>query len=414
MRFHVLGLPHTITTEEFSACAYTQKVVKFCKMMSERGHYVIHYGHEDSNPICAEHVPVITNEVWKQVYGTHDWRKSLFKFDTGDEAYQTFFRNAIKEIEKRKHHNDFILPFWGSGVRPICDAHEKDCIIVEPGIGYGEGHWAKWKIFESYAIYHAYCGLKGVSVCRQNWYDVVIPNYFDLKDFEFCEEKDDYFLFVGRVYDGKGIHIAMQATEAIGAKLIVAGQLDGSYKDYDWPSHVEFVGYVDVDERKKLMAKAKGSFLPSMYVEPFGGVQIENLLSGTPTITTDWGAFTENNIHGVTGYRCRTFEDFVDAAKKVRDGEIDYTTCRKFGERFSLENIAPSYEKYFQDVLNVHGGEGWYTGDTRPKDKKATSEERKPADLSSENSQYEARLIEAEKEIKFLKDELKKKLRNPL
>ena len=32
-RIHVLGLPHTKTTKDFTACAYTQKVWKFCKMM---------------------------------------------------------------------------------------------------------------------------------------------------------------------------------------------------------------------------------------------------------------------------------------------------------------------------------------------------------------------------------------------
>ena len=59
-----------------------------------------------------------------------------------DEAYQTFYRNAIAEIEKRKKPNDIILPFWGSGVRPICDAHSDLLITIEPGIGYAGGHWA--------------------------------------------------------------------------------------------------------------------------------------------------------------------------------------------------------------------------------------------------------------------------------
>ena len=61
-------------------------------------------------------------------------------------------------------------------------------ICVEPGIGYAGGHFAKWKIFESYAIYHAYCGLNNVGSCNQGWYDCVIPNYFDPDDFTFKEQ----------------------------------------------------------------------------------------------------------------------------------------------------------------------------------------------------------------------------------
>ena len=123
MRFHILGLPHTVTSKEFVACAYTQKVLKFGKMMTERGHEVIHYGHEDSDLICAEHVPVVANCDFLTSYGSHDWRKTFFKFDTNDHAYRTFYANAIREIGKRKQKHDFILPFWGSGVRPVCDAH---------------------------------------------------------------------------------------------------------------------------------------------------------------------------------------------------------------------------------------------------------------------------------------------------
>lgn len=358
-RYHILGLPHTVTSKEYNACAYTQKVYKFGKMMTARGHEVIHYGHEESDLPCTEHVTVVTNDDLKIAYGNYDWRKNFFKFDINDHAYKTFYANAISEVGKRKQKNDFILPFWGSGVRPVCDAHP-DIITVEPGIGYAGGHWARFKIFESYAIYHAYYGLESVGTCKQDWYDTVIPNYFDPEDFTYNDEKEDYFLFLGRVYEGKGINIAVQATEAIGAKLIIAGQNSLKQMGYtETPAHVTELGYADVETRRNLMANAKAAFVASLYTEPFGGVQVECLFSGTPTITTNWGSFTENNIHGVTGYRCTTFEHFTWAAKNI--GNIKPQACRDFAiNNFSLNVVAQKYEEYFQSVLNVYNGNGWY------------------------------------------------------
>jgi len=362
-RFHCLGLPHTKTNRDFSHCAYTQKVWKFCKMMKNRGHYVIHYGVEGSDPPCDENVAVVSDELWRSVYGSVEKQTStFFGWDQSDPAYKQFCEAGSKEVTARKKEGDFLLPFFGHGAKPLCDRVD-DIIVVEPGIGYPDGHFADYKVFESYAMMHSCWGANKVRRASPNWYDVVIPNYFDTDEFECCVEKEDYFLYIGRVYKGKGVSIALDVCQSLGLKLKVAGHLDQKFVDEyrdQWDACVDYCGPVLPKERNKLMGKALGTFAPTWYVEPFGGVQVEALLCGTPTITSDWGAFVENNPNGVTGYRCRTFRDFCLAAERLASGSIDYKTCRAFGERFSLQNIAPMYESYFRSVLDVEMGDGWY------------------------------------------------------
>jgi glycosyltransferase involved in cell wall biosynthesis len=359
MRYHVLGLPHTITSPEYSACAFTSKVYKFCQMMLPRGHEVFHYGHVDSTVPCTTNFAVTNNDILKMTYGDYDYKKSFFQYSIDDLAHNKFFDHAEIALNASYQKGDIILPFWGLGHKKLIDRLPKDWIVVEPGIGYPSGPFCRWKVFESYAILHAYMGLAAVAHANPDWYNAVIPNYFRKEDFTYSEQKEDYFLYLGRVYDGKGVQIAIDVTKQLGKKLIIAGQTDGSVT---FPEHVEYVGYADPILRAKLMSKAKGSFLPTLYLEPFGGVAVENLFSGTPIITTDWGAFSEYNTNGETGFRCHTLADFVDAARRVDAGEISSQKCREVAEsRFTYDVVAPQYEKFFQDVKNVYEGDGWDT-----------------------------------------------------
>lgn len=372
-RFHVLSLPHTITIPEYSACAFTMKVLKFCKMMTARGHIVYHYGHKDSKVECYEHVPVMFNEDLEKAYGSYDWRKELFKHNTSDHAHIMFNERAVVEVGKRKKQGDFLLPFWGYGHMPVIQAHP-DIIAVEPGIGCGNKPSTKQSIFESHSIMNQ---IYGQFSYQPHWYDAVIPNYFDEADFEFAAnpagyvfeeggKPTEYFLFVGRLVDVKGLGIAIDMTDRLGIPLLVAGQGRLSDIRNPVPKHVKEIGYIEPKQRCELMKNAKALITATHYAEPFGGVTIEALFCGTPTITTDWGAFAENNLHGITGYRCRTLEQFVWAGRNI--GRISRQACRDWAvQNFSLPRVAKMYEEYFKTLSKVHDGSGGFyaTNDSR-------------------------------------------------
>jgi hypothetical protein len=74
-----------------------------------------------------------------------------------------------------------------------------------------------------------------------------------------------------------------------------------------------------------------------------GNEAIEAQLRGTPVISTDWGGFTGTVLHGTTGFRCRTLEQFVWAAKNI--DQIDPADCRRWAQtNYGPERIAPMFK----------------------------------------------------------------------
>jgi glycosyltransferase involved in cell wall biosynthesis len=368
-RFHVLSLPHTVTTPEYNACAYTMKVLKFCKMMRARGHYIIHYGHKDSVVDADEHVTLLDNDDLLKAYGSYNWRKEFFKHNINDYANTKFQTVGTTEVLKRlsgaelrnpdDKRKDFVLAFWGIGHGKICDAVKATgkAFICEPGIGYS-GSFMDFRVFESYAWMHTTYGEQRIS--RPSWYHCVIPNYFDPEEFHYSPIKSDYYLCLGRINTCKGVHIAIQAAKKLGITLVLAGQGD-IRKDLgitDIPENVIYYGYADVEARKRLMAYAKGFILLSAYIEPFGGAAVEALMSGTPVICPDWGVFSETVPHGLVGYRVRTFDQITWAIQNI--DKINPANCRSWAmNNYSLEKVGKMYETYFIQLADVWE-KGWY------------------------------------------------------
>lgn len=348
MIFHVVSLPHTNTTSEFVVCAFTEKVRRFCNMMKAQGHTVYLYAGTQNEADCDELITCISEKDRREFLGDKHYVDADFNYNLP--TWKAFNNRAIQGIKERIGQHDFICLIGGLAQKQIADALP-DHMSVEFGIGYG-GTFSKYRVFESYAWMHTCYGSgnPNPNAIDGGFYDAVIPNYFEVDKFPFRETKDDYYLFIGRLTERKGFQVAADVCEKLGERLVVAG---GGTP----PTYGEYVGLVDEKERGRLMSGAKAVFVPTIYVEPFGGVAIEAMLCGTPIITTDWGAFAETNIHGVTGYRARTFAEFQWAAQNV--GKLSPRRIRRYAERnYSMDRVGRMYQAYFEQLLTLWG-EGW-------------------------------------------------------
>lgn len=326
MKVHVLANPRNPTglmnrVDPFAVHAY-----KYIKHLSP--HFeMVHYGLTGSQVDC-EHVDV------PAIDGT---------------STVAFNKTAGEAIKQRASAGDIIVCFYGVDNKLACDMNP-ECKIVEPSIGYrANGVFAPYRVFTSYAQMHFYYGEKGM-LMNPSWFDSVIGNPFTVSEFEYDAEKEDYYLYFGRVCEEKGVHLAIQATEKLGKKLIVAGPGSLHAMGYQTiPKHVEVFGVANAEQRKQLMKKAKALFGLTYYVEPFGNMIIEANLSGTPVITTDWGAFPEIVKEGETGYRVRDFKSLLIAIESI--DKIAPSKCREWGLTFSDEEIHYKHREYLNRVV---------------------------------------------------------------
>lgn len=345
MRIHLVSLPHTQTKKAYSTCAYTEKVRKFSTMMTKRGHDIFLYAGEENEAECREHICCITKE--KQAEYGFNGPEDYLKIDfNSSEPWGYFHSNVIEEIKKRIEPKDIICVI--TGIPTMCFESEfPNNIVVEFGVGYS-GICHKYRVFESYAWRNFVYGQKNMDGV---FFDEVIPNYFETKDFPFIKKKGDYFLYIGRLTEKKGYRIAQDVCERKGYRLLVAGP--GEFDGYG-----EYIGILDPRQRAKVMGHARAVFVPTLYVAPFEGVHVEAMLCGTPVITTDFGVFSESVYDGINGFRCNMFEEFYMATEMVKD--LDYLRIRKLAiERYSTETVAVQYDHYFNRLLKLYGG-GWY------------------------------------------------------
>jgi glycosyltransferase involved in cell wall biosynthesis len=176
--------------------------------------------------------------------------------------------------------------------------------------------------------------------------EVFVYAGLDPAEFTFRAAKQDYDLFLGRLHSVKGYRWAIEGAKRTGRRLILAGGWRPSFR-----RNIRFVGEVDGQRKRELLAGARCLWMPALWDEPFGLTLIEPLFSGTPVLGTRRGSLPEI-LNAEVGALCDTLEEMIAAAETI--GTRSAEACRAHAERhFTHLVMAQEYVRMYRGLRDT-------------------------------------------------------------
>ena len=171
----------------------------------------------------------------------------------------------------------------------------------------------------------------------------------------------DYFAWLGRFIPDKGTHLAIEAAKRANVPLVLAGTIDryqqesiryfeAKIKPHIDGQQVKYIGPVNMQQKIRLLSRARGFLNPIEWEEPFGMVMIEAMALGCPVISFARGAAPEIVVHGKTGFLVHDVNEMVRYILRIND--IDRDETRTYVEQhFSARVMAEQYVKIYKKLI---------------------------------------------------------------
>ena len=186
---------------------------------------------------------------------------------------------------------------------------------------------------------------------------VVLPNFASMPNEDKSnnnKKKEDYYCYIGRIAEEKGIETLLQVAQQLPYPLKIAGKgplFDDLQTRYA-SEKIEFLGYLNQKEVKSLVESSRFSVIPSEWYEnnPLSG--IESLYLGTPVLGADIGGIPElieENRNGLL-FEPGNRVDLKNEIEEMVHTTFDYAAiAQKAQEDYSPEN-------YYSFLMDIYCG----------------------------------------------------------
>lgn len=188
------------------------------------------------------------------------------------------------------------------------------------------------------------------SRCTARTPAAVVHHGIDPARFTFRERPEDYLCFLGRFTPGKGPLEAIEIARQLEIPLLMAGPGGDYFEAAVRPridgKLVRYLGPVDAQARDALLGSARALLYPLKEPEPFGLVQVEAMMCGTPVVGPRLGAIPEIVTDGLTG--CIADHPSAMAAAVERALPLPRPPIRRHAEStFSARRMAEGYASLY-------------------------------------------------------------------
>jgi glycosyltransferase involved in cell wall biosynthesis len=190
-----------------------------------------------------------------------------------------------------------------------------------------------------------------------------VPNGIPLERFPVTRDKGDYLLWMGRLCEEKGAHLAIQVALETGLPLVIAGQVyPFSYHQkyfereilphFGTGSIIRFIDRATFAEKIELLRNARAVLVPSLAEETSSLAALEAMACGTPVIGFRRGAIPEIVLDGETGFIVDSVEQMAAAVRRL--ASITPEACRaRVAAHFSSTRMGSDYEALYTRVLTL-------------------------------------------------------------
>ena len=190
----------------------------------------------------------------------------------------------------------------------------------------------------------------------------VVPNGIALHRFPLRERKGDYLLWLGRICEEKGPHVAIDIARRAGRRLVLAGDVYSfsyHHKFFErevlrrMKDDVQLVIRPSFAKKVDLIANARAVLIPSRVDETSSLIGMEAAACGTPVIAFRRGALPEIVEDGRTGYVVDSETQMADAVARAH--QIDPRECRRHADvSFDGDKTVLQYEAFYWRTLRSH------------------------------------------------------------